>query len=50
VFLVPATATTLVQTAYRWGARNVELHVAQARGDTPMGSGITFPTFLPETG
>lgn len=50
VFLAPATASGLVHKAYGWGARNVELHVAQARGDTPAGTGIAFPTFLPESG
>jgi GNAT superfamily N-acetyltransferase len=50
VFLAPATARGLVQRAYGWGARNVELHVAQARGETPVGTGIAFPTFLPESG
>lgn len=49
VFLVPAAATRLVHTAYSWGARTVELHVAQARGETPTGTGITMPTFLPES-
>jgi len=49
VVLVPAAATALVHTAYGWGARNVELHVAQARGDTPTGGGIQLPTFLPES-
>lgn len=49
VFLAPATARSLLQAAYGWGARNVELHVAQARGDTAVGTGITIPTFLPES-
>jgi len=49
VFLVPAAASALVHTAYGWGARNVELHVAQARGGTPVGTGISLPTFLPES-
>ena len=30
VFLAPCAASTLVRTAYGWGARNVELHVAQS--------------------
>jgi hypothetical protein len=49
VVLVPAEAQDLVRTLYQWGGRNVELHVAQAYGDTPVGRGIAFPTFLPET-
>lgn len=49
VFLVPAAATRLVHAAYGWGARTVELHVAQSRGDTPVGGGISMPTFLPES-
>lgn len=47
--LAPASASGLVRTLYSWGARNVELHVAQAYGDTPEGKGISFPTFLPES-
>jgi len=49
VFLVPATAAQLVQTAYSWGARNVELHVAQSTAPLARTSGIVFPTFMPET-
>lgn len=49
VVLAPATASTLIATLYRWGARNIELHVSQTRGHTPVGTGIVFPTFLPET-
>lgn len=49
VVLAPAAARGLVQAAYGWGARNVELHVAQARGATPVGTGVTLPTFLPES-
>ena len=50
VFLVPANAAMLVTQCYRWGARNVELHVAQVRGAWTEPRGIVFPTFLPETG
>lgn len=52
VFLVPAAAAGLVATCYQWGARNVELHVAQATAPIPSASprGIVFPTFMPETG
>lgn len=49
VVLVPATSSALIQTLYRWRARNIELHVAQAYGDTPIGTGISFPVFLPES-
>lgn len=49
VFLAPCTATTLVRTAYAWGARNVELHVAQATAPVAGAKGIVFPTFMPET-
>lgn len=49
VFLVPSAATDLVRTAYSWGARNVELHIAQILGPVPEGRGVVFPTFLPET-
>ncbi len=50
VFLVPSQAHALVQQCYQWGARNVELHVAQARGTVFPARGIAFPTFLPESG
>lgn len=50
VFLVPATCERLVETLYRWGARNCELHVAQVRGAWQEPRGVIFPTFLPETG
>lgn len=49
VFLVPCAAADLVQTAYAWGARNVELHAAQILGPIPQARGLVFPTFLPET-
>jgi GNAT superfamily N-acetyltransferase len=49
VFLVPCAATTVVRSAYAWGARNVELHVAQSTAPVSGAKGIVFPTFLPET-
>jgi GNAT superfamily N-acetyltransferase len=49
VFLVPCAAANLVRTLYSWGARNVELHVAQILGPIPAARGVAFPTFLPET-
>ena len=50
VFLVPAQADQLVRTLYSWGARNCELHFAQVRGEYPQPTGLTMPTFMPETG
>lgn len=49
VFLVPCAAAGLVRTAYAWGARNVELHVAQSTAPVPSACGVVFPTFMPET-
>lgn len=49
VFLAPCAASTLVRTAYSWGARNVELHVAQSTAPVAAAKGIVFPTFMPET-
>lgn len=49
VFLVPCAAAELVRTAYSWGARNVELHVAQSTAPVAGARGIVFPTFLPES-
>jgi len=50
VLLAPASAPELLRTAYGWGARNIELHVAQVRGSAPAAAGIVIPTFLPESG
>jgi GNAT superfamily N-acetyltransferase len=49
VFLAPCAAASLVRTAYAWGARNVELHVAQSTAPVATAKGIVFPTFMPET-
>ena len=50
VFLVPCAAAELVRTAYAWGARNVELHVAQSTAPrSTVCKGVSFPTFLPES-
>ena len=49
VFLAPCMAAKLVRTAYLWGARNVELHVAQSTAPLAETRGIVFPTFMPET-
>lgn len=50
VFLVPVECQKLVQTAYAWGAKNCELHVAQVRGAFRPYQGVCMPTFMPETG
>ena len=49
VFLMPCAAANLVRTAYSWGARNVELHVAQSTAPVVGAKGVVFPTFMPET-
>jgi ribosomal protein S18 acetylase RimI-like enzyme len=49
VFLVPCAAAHLVRTAYAWGARNVEMHVAQSTEPVVTAQGVVFPTFMPET-
>lgn len=49
VFLVPCAVAGLVRTAYSWGARNVELHVAQSTAPVASARGVVFPTFMPET-
>jgi hypothetical protein len=50
VFLVPARCWRLVNRLYKLGARNCELHVAQARGSVQRPEGVVMPTFLPESG
>jgi GNAT superfamily N-acetyltransferase len=50
IFLIPCAAAGLVHLCYSWGARNIELHAAQAMGAIPLARGIAFPSFLPETG
>jgi GNAT superfamily N-acetyltransferase len=49
VFLVPCASANLVRVAYSWGARNVELHVAQSTAPVVGAKGVVFPTFMPET-
>ncbi|GAA5146603.1 hypothetical protein GCM10023213_39970 [Prosthecobacter algae] len=49
VILVPCLAPGLVKTLYRWGGRNVELHVAQCTSAPLPTTGFAFPTFLPES-
>jgi GNAT superfamily N-acetyltransferase len=50
VFLVPVGEAELVQTLYRWGTRNCEMHLCMVHGDCPPLRGVTMPTFMPETG
>jgi len=50
VFLVPVECSELVRLAYRLGGRNVEMHAAQVRGASEPFRGVSFPTFMPETG
>jgi GNAT superfamily N-acetyltransferase len=50
VFLIPLDQPNLVKTMYAWGAKNLELHFAQVRGQSKPFNGITMPTFMPETG
>jgi hypothetical protein len=49
VFLLPVESAGLVQTLYRWGARNCEIHFAQVRGEYEPPGGVVIPTFMPET-
>ena len=50
VFLLPVECAELVRLAYRLGGRNVEMHAAQVRGESEPFRGVSFPTFMPETG
>ncbi len=49
VFLPPVEASQIVQAAYKWGAKNCELHVAQVHGEFQPFNEIVMPTFMPET-
>ena len=49
-FLIPVEATELVRLCYRLGGRNTEIHIAQVRGESQSFRGVSFPTFMPETG
>ncbi len=49
IFLLPCAAAGLVRTAYRWKARNIELHAAQILGPAPQTRGVVFATYLPES-
>jgi hypothetical protein len=48
-FVAPASRPALVRQAYKWGARNRETDVLSVLGDAPMMTGVTLPTFLPES-
>ncbi len=48
--VVPMDKRDLVQTLYGWGARNVETHLFQVRGEFQPFDGVSLPSFLPETG
>lgn len=50
VVLIPVECRELVRAAYAWGGRNIEFHVAQSLGPAHAPKGVTFPTFLPESG
>jgi GNAT superfamily N-acetyltransferase len=50
VFLAPVTESGMIKQAYLWGARNCEIHFAQARGGSrPHVNGVAMPTFMPES-
>jgi RimJ/RimL family protein N-acetyltransferase len=49
LFILPVDRPKLVRQVYNWGARNVELHLCQARGSFQPFSGVVMPTFLLET-
>jgi RimJ/RimL family protein N-acetyltransferase len=49
VLLMPVLCAELVQTMYRWGARNCETHFGQVRGAVSPIHGVHIPTFLPES-
>lgn len=47
--VIPADRPAIAKAMYAWGARNCETHVSQCRGQAAPVSGVTLPTFLPET-
>lgn len=49
VVLVACVESDVVRKLYQWGARNIELHVAQSTNPVVAPKGIAFPTFLPES-
>jgi GNAT superfamily N-acetyltransferase len=50
VVLLPGRFSGLVAKIYALGGRNCELHVGQCLGEARTPSGVTLPTFFPETG
>lgn len=50
LWLAPVHCAELVRQSYAWGARNVEIHLASVLGFAPPMKGVTFPTFMPESG
>ena len=49
VMLLPVDCDRLVRQVYSFGGRNCEMHLWQVRGDCPAITGVSMPTFLPET-
>jgi hypothetical protein len=49
VSLIPLDRPGLVRQMYAWGARNLEIHFAQVRGAYAPPTGVSMPTFMPET-
>jgi predicted N-acetyltransferase YhbS len=49
VSLIPLDRPELVRLMYAWGAKNLELHLAQVRGPYTPPTGVSMPTFMPET-
>jgi GNAT superfamily N-acetyltransferase len=49
VTLIPSDARKLLASMYALGGRNIELHALQVRGEWKPPTGLSIPTFLPET-
>ncbi len=49
VFLVPSDQGELLGHIYRWGGRNLEIHMHNVLGQYQPMRGINMPTFMPET-
>lgn len=48
--VIPMDCSMLVRQMYDWNARNVETHLFQVRGEFKPFTGVSLPSFLPETG
>lgn len=48
--VIPMEKRLLLEAFYQWGARNVETHLFQVRGQFQPFAGVNLPSFLPETG